>query len=93
MSPKKNDWKAVACILIYGYLSPKYFPLNLSMGFVALFTLEERLSNDLLLELDKLFVSAAEKEILTNVLVLQMQKTSVKFFSLPTKKLYQDQST
>lgn len=33
---QKNDREAAARILICGYLSNKYFPLNLLMGFVAL---------------------------------------------------------
>ncbi|XP_028417758.1 uncharacterized protein LOC114542297 [Dendronephthya gigantea] len=62
---QKNDWEAVARILIYGYLSTKYFPLNLSMSFVALCILgEEKLSNDLLLDSFKLYVSTDEKEII-----------------------------
>jgi hypothetical protein len=32
----KNDCEAVARVLIYGYISTKYFPFNLSVAFVAL---------------------------------------------------------
>ena len=62
---QKNDWEAVARVLIYGYISTKYFPLNLSVAFVALCILgEEKLSNDLLLDSFKLYVSADEKEVI-----------------------------
>lgn len=62
---QKNDWEAVARVLIYGYISTKYFPLTLSVAFVALCILEEeKLSNDLLLDSFKLYVSADEREVI-----------------------------
>ena len=62
---QKNYWEAVARVLIYGYVSTQYFPLNLSVAFVALCILgEEKLSNDVLLDSFKLYVSADEKEVI-----------------------------
>ena len=62
---QNNDWGAIARVLLYGYVSTKYFPLNLSVAFVALCILvEEKLSNDLLLDSFKLYVSADEKKVI-----------------------------
>ena len=62
---QKNDWEAIARVLLYGYISTKYFPLNLSVAFVALCILgEEKLSNDLLLDSFKLYVSVDEKKVI-----------------------------
>ncbi len=61
----KNNWEAVARVLIYGHTSTQYFPLNLSVAFVALCILgEKKLSNDLLLDSFKHYVSADEMEVI-----------------------------
>lgn len=62
---QKNDWGAIARVLLYGYISTKYFPLNLSVAFVALCILGEgKLPNDLLLDSFKLYVSAYERKVI-----------------------------
>ena len=62
---QSSDWQAAARIIIFGYTTVKYFPINLSVAFVALCIFgEEKVPNDMLLESFKLYVSTDEKNVI-----------------------------
>ena len=94
---QKRGWEAIARILVYGYISTKFFPPTLSVAFTAscLFG-EEQVGNDFLVKSFKLYVCEDEKEAIelclnaglefdgNNVDVLEFL-SSYKCFQMPTK--------
>ena len=66
---QKDQWKAIARILIYGYCREGIFPISLSVVFVASCILgEDCLSDEMLLQAFTLYVSEDEKEVIKNCL-------------------------
>ncbi|CAB4029286.1 Hypothetical predicted protein [Paramuricea clavata] len=60
---QKMQWVAIVRILIYGYLREKYFPISLSLVFVATCLFEEEsLTNHDLLQSFRMYISDDERE-------------------------------
>ena len=66
---QKDQWKAIARILVYGYCREGIFPISLSAVFVASCILgEDCLSDEMLLQAFTQYVSEDEKEVMKNCL-------------------------
>lgn len=62
---QRQQWEAIGRVLLKGYMSCKYFPLNLSKTFFVycLFG-EEQISNEMLMGSFKNFISDSEKDLI-----------------------------
>ena len=66
---QKEQWKAIARILLYGYCTEGIFPLSLSPIFISsCIHGEDSITQEMLLEAFKMYVSEDEKETITNCL-------------------------
>ena len=65
---QKNEWQAIARILVFGYKAAEYFPVSLSSAFLAscLFG-EETISSDFLLTSFRGHITADERELFDKV--------------------------
>ena len=66
---QKDQWEAIARILLYGYSKEGIFPISLSAVFVASCILgDDDISDDMLLQAFKLYVSEDEKDVIIDCL-------------------------
>lgn len=66
---QKQEWKAVARILLHGYCKEGVYPIALSAAFVACTVLgEDRVSSEVLVESFMAYIAEDEREVVDNCL-------------------------
>lgn len=66
---QKQQWKAIARIMLYGYCREGIFPLSISPVFIAsCIHGEDSISDEMLLEAFKMYVSEDEREVISGCL-------------------------
>ena len=97
---QKQQWEAIARILVYGYEKFKYYPLQLSSLFMALCLFgEESISEEFLLSSFKEYISAEDQDVLEECLGDNFDKdntevieflSSLKCFRVPSRENIKD---
>ena len=92
---QKTEWKAICCVLVYGFQFAGYVPISLSPVFLAsCFYGEESITKEDLLTSFSYYVTADDREVLTKCLSGELHcqdddllelLSSFKCFKLPTK--------
>lgn len=98
---QKQQWKAIARIMLYGYCREGIFPVAISPVFIAsCIHGEDSISDEMLLEAFKMYVSEDEREVITSCLEdsakvidnseLLEALSSYKCYRVPTQENFPD---